>query len=61
LATYFLHSPDHDTPIEETVDAIQELYAAGKFKKVRIILQALTQWEEISQETNIEKSALAYR
>ncbi|KAH8811554.1 NADP-dependent oxidoreductase domain-containing protein [Xylogone sp. PMI_703] len=30
---YYLHSPDPDTPIEDTLSAIQELYAAGKFKQ----------------------------
>jgi len=29
----FLHSPDSETPIEETLGAIQELYVAGKFKR----------------------------
>ncbi|KAK4695091.1 aflatoxin B1 aldehyde reductase, partial [Lecanoromycetidae sp. Uapishka_2] len=32
VETYFLHSPDPDTPIEETVNAIQEVYADGRFK-----------------------------
>ncbi|TVY80785.1 Oxidoreductase sirO [Lachnellula suecica] len=31
---YYFHSPDPDTPIEESLSAIQELYAAGKFKRV---------------------------
>jgi len=30
---YYLHAPDPITPIEETLSAIQELYAAGKFKR----------------------------
>jgi len=30
--TYYLHSPDPDTPLEETLSAISELHAAGKFK-----------------------------
>ncbi|EKG17414.1 Aldo/keto reductase [Macrophomina phaseolina MS6] len=30
---YYLHAPDHDTPIEETVDTIQELYRQGKFER----------------------------
>jgi len=30
---YYLHSPDPTTPIEDTLAAIQELYAAGKFKR----------------------------
>ena len=32
METYFLHLPDKQTPIEETLEAIQELYKAGKFK-----------------------------
>ena len=34
VETYCLHSPDPGTPIEETVDAIQEVYTSGKFKHV---------------------------
>ncbi|MCJ1232660.1 hypothetical protein MMC14_000613 [Varicellaria rhodocarpa] len=30
---YFLHSPDPETPIEETMDAIQQVYIEGKFKR----------------------------
>ncbi|MCJ1356558.1 MAG: hypothetical protein MMC33_006553 [Icmadophila ericetorum] len=33
---YYLHAPDTGTPIEETLSAIQELYAAGKFKRFGI-------------------------
>lgn len=33
METYFFHAPDAQTPIEESLDAIQELYAAGKFKR----------------------------
>lgn len=33
VETYFLHSPDPDTPLEETLGAVKELYTAGKFKK----------------------------
>ncbi|KAL8678216.1 MAG: hypothetical protein Q9186_005399 [Xanthomendoza sp. 1 TL-2023] len=33
---YYLHGPDVTTPIEETLSAIQELYAAGKFKRFGI-------------------------
>ncbi|KAK9235000.1 NADP-dependent oxidoreductase domain-containing protein [Lipomyces kononenkoae] len=29
--TYFLHSPDPDTPLEETLSTIQELFEAGMF------------------------------
>jgi len=32
---YYLHAPDPATPIEDTLAAIQELCAAGKFKRVR--------------------------
>ncbi|KAH6611689.1 NADP-dependent oxidoreductase domain-containing protein [Boeremia exigua] len=31
--TYYLHAPDNDTPIEETVDAIQALHRQGKFER----------------------------
>ncbi|KAL2351597.1 NADP-dependent oxidoreductase domain-containing protein [Cryomyces antarcticus] len=38
VETYFLHSPDPETPIEETMEAIQELYKAGRFEHfVRLI------------------------
>jgi aflatoxin B1 aldehyde reductase len=30
---YYLHAPDDETPIEETVDAIQELHCQGKFER----------------------------
>jgi len=30
---YYFHSPDPATPIEESLSAIQEAYAAGKFKR----------------------------
>ncbi|KAK9483839.1 hypothetical protein V1527DRAFT_514623 [Lipomyces starkeyi] len=29
--TYFLHSPDSETPLEEMLSAVQDLYEAGKF------------------------------
>eukprot|EP01121_Diplochlamys_sp_Union-15-3_P022881 TRINITY_DN9881_c0_g1_i1.p1 TRINITY_DN9881_c0_g1~~TRINITY_DN9881_c0_g1_i1.p1 ORF type:complete len:337 (-),score=66.93 TRINITY_DN9881_c0_g1_i1:3-986(-) len=32
VETYFLHSPDPKTPLSETLEAIQELYTAGRFK-----------------------------
>lgn len=35
VETYFLHSPDPNTPVEETVEAVQQLYKEGKFKHVR--------------------------
>lgn len=31
---YYLHAPDPTIPIKETLSAIQELYEAGKFKRV---------------------------
>ena len=34
IETYFLHSPDPVTPLEETVEAMQEVYAAGGYKRV---------------------------
>lgn len=34
MLLYYLHAPDPTTPIEETLSAIQELYAAGKFKRI---------------------------
>lgn len=30
---YYLHMPDRTTPLEETLEAINEAYKAGKFKK----------------------------
>ncbi|KAK9258467.1 NADP-dependent oxidoreductase domain-containing protein [Lipomyces tetrasporus] len=30
VETYFLHSPDSDTPLDETLRAVQDLYEAGK-------------------------------
>ncbi|KAG8529243.1 uncharacterized protein KY384_005878 [Bacidia gigantensis] len=30
---YYLHHPDAQVPIEETLSAIQDIYAAGKFKR----------------------------
>ncbi|KAG0646182.1 Oxidoreductase sirO [Hyphodiscus hymeniophilus] len=32
---YYLHAPDPETPIEETLSAISQLYSEGKFKRVR--------------------------
>jgi aflatoxin B1 aldehyde reductase len=31
---YYLHAQDSTTPIEETMDAIQVLYKAGRFERV---------------------------
>ncbi|KAI9316046.1 NADP-dependent oxidoreductase domain-containing protein [Dichotomocladium elegans] len=30
---FYLHAPDHHTPIEETLPAVQELYEQGKFER----------------------------
>lgn len=35
VENYYLHSPDPTVPIEETLDAVQEVYKAKRFKKVR--------------------------
>lgn len=32
---YYLHAPDVTTPIEETLEAINMVYKAGKFRHVR--------------------------
>lgn len=32
LDIYYLHQPDYETPIEETLDVMEELRAAGKFR-----------------------------
>ena len=29
LDIFYLHAPDHDTPIEETLSVVQELYKGG--------------------------------
>ena len=34
VETYFIHSPDPDTPIEKTMEAVQEVHAAGGFEHV---------------------------
>ncbi|KAI9357303.1 Aldo/keto reductase [Zopfochytrium polystomum] len=31
---FYLHAPDHGTPFEETLAAVQELYEAGHFKEL---------------------------
>jgi aryl-alcohol dehydrogenase-like predicted oxidoreductase len=36
---YYLHAPDPTVPIKETLSAIQELYEAGKFKRVGVSIQ----------------------
>ncbi|XP_055515206.1 aflatoxin B1 aldehyde reductase member 2-like [Leucoraja erinacea] len=39
----YLHAPDHETPVEETLAACQELYKQGKFKELG--LSNYTSWE----------------
>ncbi|KAK9323681.1 NADP-dependent oxidoreductase domain-containing protein [Lipomyces orientalis] len=45
--TYFLHAPDYDTPLEETLSAIQELYEAGTFVHFGLSNFTPTQVQEI--------------
>ena len=33
---YYLHVPDYSTPIEETLDAVEELFKAGKIRRFAI-------------------------
>lgn len=33
VALYYLHRPDRDTPFAETLDALAELHAAGRFER----------------------------
>ncbi|KAM8926955.1 aflatoxin B1 aldehyde reductase member 2-like [Pelodytes ibericus] len=40
---FYLHAPDHETPVEETLAACQELYKEGKFKELG--LSNYTSWE----------------
>ncbi|XP_064392611.1 aflatoxin B1 aldehyde reductase member 2-like isoform X2 [Halichondria panicea] len=40
---FYLHAPDHDTPIEETLEAVQQLYTDGKFKELG--LSNFASWE----------------
>jgi len=47
VETYFLHSPDTETPIEETIEAMQELYAAGKYKHFGLSNFPVTEVEKI--------------
>jgi len=34
IDTLYLHAPDHDTPLEETLEAMNALHQEGKFKKL---------------------------
>ncbi|KAG9482772.1 hypothetical protein GDO78_011422 [Eleutherodactylus coqui] len=40
---FYLHLPDHQTPLEETLAACQELYLEGKFKELGV--SNYTSWE----------------
>uniref|UniRef100_A0A8C5PX96 Aldo-keto reductase family 7 like/pseudo n=1 Tax=Leptobrachium leishanense TaxID=445787 RepID=A0A8C5PX96_9ANUR len=40
---FYLHAPDHQTPVEETLAACQELYKEGKFKELG--LSNYASWE----------------
>ena len=35
---FYLHMPDHETPIEETLSAVQELHASMEFMKCLICM-----------------------
>jgi aryl-alcohol dehydrogenase-like predicted oxidoreductase len=47
LDLYYLHQPDYNTPIEETLDAMEELVRAGKVRFPAISNYAAWQVEEI--------------
>lgn len=32
METFYLHSPDHKTPIVKTLEAVNDLYQEGRFK-----------------------------
>jgi aflatoxin B1 aldehyde reductase len=40
---FYLHAPDHSTPFEETLGAVNELHKAGKF--VQLGLSNFAAWE----------------
>ncbi|KAM4651813.1 aflatoxin B1 aldehyde reductase member 2-like [Discoglossus pictus] len=40
---FYLHAPDHQTPVEETLAACQELYKEGKFRELG--LSNFASWE----------------
>lgn len=46
---FYLHRPDLSTPIEETLEAIDELYKQGKFKRFGISNYRAEEVEEIYQ------------
>lgn len=41
----YLHAPDHSTPMEETLGAVQQLYTEGKFKE--LALSNFAAWEVV--------------
>ena len=45
--TYFLHAPDTETPLEETLGATNDLYVEGKFQKFGISNYAAADVERI--------------
>ena len=42
VEAYFLHSPDRETPKKETMEAIQRLFEASRFKRVSLMSQRST-------------------
>src|SRR3990167_4777789 len=46
---FYLHAPDHITPIEETLSAVNELYTQGKFKRFGISNYASWQVAQICE------------
>lgn len=49
VETYFVHSPDPNTPIEQTVDGMQLVYASGKYKHVGHVFPVCCQKRSSSQ------------
>lgn len=47
LDLFYLHSPDLDTPIIDTLEAVQKLYESGKFKRFGLSNYAAWQVAEI--------------
>lgn len=46
---FYLHAPDHNTPIEETLAACQQLYEEGKFKELGLSNYAAWEVADIVQ------------
>jgi aryl-alcohol dehydrogenase-like predicted oxidoreductase len=55
---YYLHVPDHDTPIDETLDAIAELYEKKKIKAWGISNYAAWQVLEMINIADVNKRGL---